>query len=403
MGEFWGGWMEAPPRECLLSVVNPSASFPALRPRGWTQSSAGNTTYTDYRQVSDSVSLRPRLDEAWIWRRLKLVQSCPWAHNAGALGRYRYPPPPPYRPQLPAVPQTPSPPPCHPSLPRREQLGHCCNASADLVLTRDNTPLGSRIVCDGQPAKKLLVQEALLEILPQGSPFQGAPYDSCAVVGNGGILHNSGCGPEIDRAQFVIRFNLPPMGFSEHVGTKSSVITVNPSILVLRYRGLSRWRRPFVEAMGTYGAPLLLIPAFSFIGFTAVSSQALYTLEDFGSLARAVFMNPEYLAGLDGHWHRRGLRAKRLSSGFMLVNAALELCQHLTLYGFWPFPTDPEGRPLSHHYYDNQPSKPGVHAMPDEFTRYLGMHLQGALRLHLGRCQEGPAGGRAQQGSEGGV
>uniref|UniRef100_A0A674JHW9 ST8 alpha-N-acetyl-neuraminide alpha-2,8-sialyltransferase 6 n=1 Tax=Terrapene triunguis TaxID=2587831 RepID=A0A674JHW9_9SAUR len=232
---------------------------------------------------------------------------------------------------------------------------------------------------------------------PQGSPFQGAPYDSCAVVGNGGILHNSGCGPEIDRAQFVIRFNLPPMGFSEHVGTKSSVITVNPSILVLRYRrgggefrGLSRWRRPFVEAMGTYGAPLLLIPAFSFIGFTAVSSQALYTLEDFGSLARAVFMNPEYLAGLDGHWHRRGLRAKRLSSGFMLVNAALELCQHLTLYGFWPFPTDPEGRPLSHHYYDNQPSKPGVHAMPDEFTRYLGMHLQGALRLHLGRCQEGP-------------
>ncbi|XP_065273403.1 alpha-2,8-sialyltransferase 8E-like [Emys orbicularis] len=217
-----------------------------------------------------------------------------------------------------------------------------------------------------------LGQELSQRVLP-GSPFQGAPYDSCAVVGNGGILHNSGCGPEIDRAQFVIRFG-----------------------------ALRRWRRSFAEAMGTYGAPLLLIPAFSFIGFTAVSSQALYTLEDFGSPARAVFMNPEYLAGLDGHWHRRGLRAKRLSSGFMLVNAALELCQHLTLYGFWPFPTDPEGRPLSHHYYDNQPSKPGVHAMPNEFTRYLGMHLQGALRLHLGRCQEGPAGGCAQQGSEGG-
>uniref|UniRef100_A0A8C3FUH8 Uncharacterized protein n=1 Tax=Chrysemys picta bellii TaxID=8478 RepID=A0A8C3FUH8_CHRPI len=385
-----GGLDGSPPRECLLSVVNPTASFPALRPRGWTQreteapAAGGDTTYTDYRQVSDSLSLCPRLHEAWIWRRLKLMQSCPWAYNARALGRYRYPPPPLYSPQRPAVPQTPSPPPhVTPSLPRREQLGHCCNASADLVLTRDNTPLGSRIVCDGQPAKKLLVQEALLEILPQGSPFQGAPYDSCAVVGNGGILHNSGCGPEIDRAQFVIRFNLPPMGFAEDVGTKSSVITVNPSILVLR-----RWRRPFAEAMGTYGAPLLLIPAFSFISFAAVSSQALYTLEDFGSPARAVFMNPEYLAGLDGHWHRRGLRAKRLSSGFMLVNAALELCQHLTLYGFWPFPTDPEGRPLPYHYYDKQTPKPGVHAMPDEFTRYLGMHLQGALRLHLGRCQE---------------
>ncbi|XP_053861118.1 alpha-2,8-sialyltransferase 8E-like isoform X2 [Malaclemys terrapin pileata] len=378
---LWRLQSRVPPPVETASFAGPTAaSEPGIGwPTACTPKPSPEATGMDAeqcRELGQELSQRVlpvRLHEAWIWRRLKLMQSCPWAYNARALGRYR------------------------------EQLGHCCNASANLVLTQDNTPLGSRIVCDGQPAKKLLVQEALLEILPQGSPFQGAPYDSCAVVGNGGILHNSGCGPEIDRAQFVIRFNLPPMGFAEDVGTKSSVITVNPSILVLRFGALSRWRRPFAEAMGTYGAPLLLIPAFSFIGFTAVSSQVLYTLEDFGSPARAVFMNPEYLAGLDRHWHRRGLRAKRLSSGFMLVNTALELCQHLTLYGFWPFPTDPEGRPLPYHYYDKQTPKPGVHAMPDEFTRYLGMHLQGALRLHLGRCQEGLAGGRAQQGSDGGV
>ncbi|XP_037743471.1 alpha-2,8-sialyltransferase 8F isoform X3 [Chelonia mydas] len=298
-----------------------------------------------------------RLDEAWIWRQLTLVQSCPWAHNASALGQYR------------------------------EQLGRRCNATASLVLTRDNTPLGSRIVYDGQRAKKYLVKEELLEMLPQGSPFQDAPYECCALVGSGGILRNSSCGPEIDRAQFVIRFNLPPMDFAKDVGTKSSVITVNPSILDLRFRGLNWRRRPFAEAVGTYGAPLLLIPAFSFAGISAVSFQALYTLEDFGSPARALFMNPEYLARLDGHWRRRGLRANRLSSGFMLVNAALEMCRHLTLYGFWPFPSDPEGRPLPHHYYNNQPPKLGFHAMPEEFTRYLGLHLQGALWLHLGRCR----------------
>uniref|UniRef100_A0A8C0GXM1 Alpha-2,8-sialyltransferase n=1 Tax=Chelonoidis abingdonii TaxID=106734 RepID=A0A8C0GXM1_CHEAB len=275
-----------------------------------------------------------------------------------------------------------------------EQLGRCCNASANLVLSRDNTPLGSRIVCDGQPAKKLLVREELLEILPsppsQGSPFQGVPYDSCAVVGNGGILRNSSCGPEIDRAQFVIRFNLPRVDFAADVGTKSSVVTMNPSILHARFRGLGRWRRPFAEAVGAYGAALLLVPAFSFAAYTAVSFQALYTLEDFGSPARTLFMNPEYLARLDGHWRSHGLRPNRLSSGFMLVSSALEMCRHLTLYGFWPFPSDPEGRPLPHHYYDNQPPRSGVHAMPEEFTRYLGMHLQGALRLHLGCCQEGP-------------
>ncbi|XP_044856002.1 alpha-2,8-sialyltransferase 8F-like isoform X2 [Mauremys mutica] len=283
-------------------------------------------------------------------------------------------------------------------LPVREQLGRCCNASANLVLSRENTPLGSRIVCDGQPAKRLLVREELLEILPQGSPFQGAPYECCAVVGNGGILRHSSCGPEIDRAQFVVRFNLPPPGFAADVGTKSSVVTMNPSILHVRFRGLSRRRRPFAEAVGAHGAALLLVPAFSFAAYTAISFQALYTLEDFGSPARALFMNPEYLARLDGHWRRRGLRAKRLSSGFMLVSAALEMCRHLILYGFWPFPSDPQGRPLPHHYYDDQPPKPGVHAMPEEFTRYLGMHRQGALRLHLGRCQAA-----AHNGAQSGV
>ncbi|XP_030398519.1 alpha-2,8-sialyltransferase 8E-like [Gopherus evgoodei] len=306
-------------------------------------------------------TLPARQDQGWILSQLKLVQSCPWVHNASALGQYR------------------------------EQLGGCCNASADLVLTHNNTRLGSQIVYDGQPAQKYLVKEELLEILLQGSPFQAAPYECCAVVGGGGILRESGCGPEIDRAQFIIRINppwgWPPEDFANDVGTRSNVVTMNPSVLRDRFGGLGRWRRPFVEAVGAYGAALLLVPAFSFPGNIQVSFQALYTLQDFDSPARTVFMNPEYLARLDGHWHRRGLRANRLSSGFMLVNAALEMCRHLTLYGFWPFPSDPEGRPLPHHYYDNQPPKRGVHAMPEEFTRYLGMHLQGVLRLHLGWCR----------------
>ncbi|XP_044856007.1 alpha-2,8-sialyltransferase 8F-like [Mauremys mutica] len=313
-------------------------------------------------------SLPARREQGWILRQLKLVQSCPWVHNASALGQYR------------------------------EQLGRCCNASADLVLTHNNTRLGSQILYDAQQGKKHPVKEELLEVLPQGSPFQDAPYECCAVVGNGGILRNSSCGPEIDRAQFVVRFNLPPPGFAADVGTKSSVVTMNPSILHVRFRGLSRRRRPFAEAVGAHGSALLLVPAFSFAAYTAISFQALYTLEDFGSPARALFMNPEYLARLDGHWRRRGLRPKRLSSGFMLVSAALEMCRHLTLYGFWPFPSDPQGRPLPHHYYDDQPPKPGFHAMPEEFIRYLGMHRQGALRLHLGRCQAA-----AHNGAQSGV
>ncbi|CAM4637234.1 unnamed protein product, partial [Lepidochelys kempii] len=39
----------------------------------------------------------------------------------------------------------------------------------------------------------------------QGLPVSGHPYECCTVVGSGGILRNSSCGPEIDRAPVVIR------------------------------------------------------------------------------------------------------------------------------------------------------------------------------------------------------
>lgn len=39
----------------------------------------------------------------------------------------------------------------------------------------------------------------------QEHPFSNKTWDTCAVVGNGGILNNSSCGKMIDSAQFVIR------------------------------------------------------------------------------------------------------------------------------------------------------------------------------------------------------
>ncbi|XP_010148876.1 PREDICTED: alpha-2,8-sialyltransferase 8E-like, partial [Eurypyga helias] len=116
----------------------------------------------------------------------------------------------------------------------RAELGHCCNASAWLAVTQDNTPLGTEIVYDGYNSKKLKVSSGLLEILPEKSPFKDPVYKTCAVVGNGGILRNSSCGSKIDSHQFVIRFNLPSVDFSEDVGRKSSIVTVNPSILQKR-------------------------------------------------------------------------------------------------------------------------------------------------------------------------
>ncbi|KAM6060064.1 alpha-2,8-sialyltransferase 8E-like [Theristicus caerulescens] len=241
------------------------------------------------------------------------------------------------------------------SPPYRAELGRCCNASAWLAVTQDNTLLGSEIVYDGYHSKSLKVSSGLLEILPEKSPFWDPLYKTCAVVGNGGILRNSSCGSKIDKHEFVIRFNLPSVDFSEDVGRKSSIVTVNPSILQKWFRGLNGRRLPFVKA-------------------------------DSASQSRVFFFHPQYLSALSKYWHDRGFHTHHLSSGFMLVNAALELCQHITLYGFWPFSLHPDGHSLPHHYYDNVLPNLRVHTMPREFTYYVDMHFHGVLQLHLGWC-----------------
>ncbi|PKU30640.1 alpha- -sialyltransferase 8f-like isoform x1 [Limosa lapponica baueri] len=231
------------------------------------------------------------------------------------------------------------------------ELGRCCNASAWLPVTRDNTPLGSKIVYDGYRSKSFKVSSGLLEILP--------------------------------------RFNLPFVDFPEDVGRKSSIVTVNPSILQERFRGLNGRRLPFVEAAASYGKTWFFIPAFSYPGNSEASYQALYALQDSASQSRVFFFHPQYLSALSKYWQERGFRTCRLSSGFMLVSAALELCHRVTLYGFWPFPLHPDGHPLPHHYYDNVLPKPRIHSMAEEFTYYVGLHFGGVLRLQLGRCRGG--------------
>ncbi|KAM6388389.1 alpha-2,8-sialyltransferase 8F-like isoform 2-T2 [Pluvialis apricaria] len=307
-------------------------------------------------RLLSNVTQPQKVNEVWSLRHVKLMQNCCWNFNATALAQYR------------------------------AELGHCCNASAWLAVTQENTPLGSEIVYDGYRSKSLKVSSGLLEILPEKSPFRDPLYKTCAVVGNGGILRNSSCGSKIDGHQFVIRFNLPSVDFPEDVGRKSSIVTVNPSILQKRFRGLNGRRLPFVKAAASYGKTWFLIPAFSYPGNSEASYRALYALQDSASQSQVFFFHPQYLSALSKYWHDHGFHTHRLSSGFMLVNAALELCQHITLYGFWPFTLHPDGHSLPHHYYDNVLPIRGIHTMPKEFTYYVDLHFHGVLRLHLGQC-----------------
>ncbi len=87
---------------------------------------------------------------------------------------------------------------------------------------------------------------------------------------------------------------------------------------------------------------------------------------------------------LEGAWPE----VDRLSSGFMLINTALELCEHVMFTGFWPFGTDPAEQSVPYHYYDELSPHRYMHKMPEEFVRLLQLHSQGALTLHLTPCMD---------------
>ncbi|XP_075061701.1 alpha-2,8-sialyltransferase 8E-like [Mixophyes fleayi] len=225
----------------------------------------------------------------------------------------------------------------------------------------------------------------ITEITEKISPFIGKPFQTCAVVGNGGILVNSSCGEEIDKMDFVFRFNLPPLKIKD-TGAKSDLVSANPSILVKKFQRLYERRKPFIDLVKGYGSAMILLPAFSYAQNTDICFRVLRSIEDYDLQNRVVFFHPEYLINLSAHWKKLGLSVKRMSSGLMLVSAAIELCKKVTLYGFWPFPHDPDGNRVPHHYYDNIKPKPGFHSMPDEFYFYTKMHLKGALYMKVGKC-----------------
>uniref|UniRef100_A0A674PHS6 ST8 alpha-N-acetyl-neuraminide alpha-2,8-sialyltransferase 6 n=1 Tax=Takifugu rubripes TaxID=31033 RepID=A0A674PHS6_TAKRU len=261
----------------------------------------------------------------------------------------------------------------------RSELSSKCQGFEKAVITQANTVVGSKIVYDGERKSLVQVTPEMFNTFRKEHPFPNKTWETCAVVGNGGILSDSDCGKMIDSAQFVIRCNLPPLnnGYQDHVGVKTDLVTVNPSILIEKYGALMGRRRPFIESLRSYGNSLLLIPAFSYGHNTPVSLRAFYSIEDFGSPTRAISFNPQYLQKLDV-----------FCSGLMVASLALELCSNVHLFGFWPFSNHPHGlRTLKNHYYDDIQTKKKFHAMSVEFELLLQLHTEGVLRLHLDDCE----------------
>ncbi|XP_069501299.1 alpha-2,8-sialyltransferase 8F-like isoform X2 [Ambystoma mexicanum] len=116
----------------------------------------------------------------------------------------------------------------------RRRLAQCCNASHQLIVTQENSPVGHTMSYETDAKRKVKVTDEMFQLFVETSPFKNKRYETCSVVGNGGILLGSFCGDNIDQADFVFRINLPPLNYTDDVGTKVDLVTAKPSIIVNR-------------------------------------------------------------------------------------------------------------------------------------------------------------------------
>ncbi|CAH1252525.1 ST8SIA1 [Branchiostoma lanceolatum] len=121
---------------------------------------------------------------------------------------------------------------------RRKLINDARLDNGNFLTTQENSPLNAilKTLVPSLNPTKIKVSSGVFNLFPKESPFKTKKFQTCSVVGNGGILKGSGCGVEIDASEFVFRCNMAPM-YDEHltdIGKKTSLITINPTLILYR-------------------------------------------------------------------------------------------------------------------------------------------------------------------------
>ena len=128
--------------------------------------------------------------------------------------------------------------------------------------------------------------------------------------------------------------------------------------------------KPWVMVRGTLVEPL------------EGSDAMVHSVDDYAKHGiTAHVWNDGFVDAVEAWLHSLGLRGQRASSGFLMVAAALATCEQVTLYGFFPFGCDAEGREVPYHYYESGNHNTTLHDMSDEFSILRQLRDSGALRM----------------------
>ncbi|XP_071944513.1 CMP-N-acetylneuraminate-poly-alpha-2,8-sialyltransferase-like [Antedon mediterranea] len=221
---------------------------------------------------------------------------------------------------------------------------------------------------------------------PNGEPWI-KPANTCAVIGNSGILQGSNCGLEIDAHDHVFRSNMAPLeGFQKDVGTRTSLVTINnqegrhygwcsqnknDSCYKTIYRYLNNLNNSTIIWVTKASA---WSPKMDIVNVMRTFKPSIVLARPSKSLRQSI---------------ARRWKISSPSSGLYVFSLAGNMCSKVSLYGFYPFNQTAEGKPVTYHYYGNASFKNGHH-MPEEFKVLKQLNASGVIRLVTSHCNHHP-------------
>ncbi len=203
-----------------------------------------------------------------------------------------------------------------------------------------------------------LAEDMLVPFMSNSDMTVTEERPSCAVVGKSGILLGSRYGSFIDRHDVILRPNTPPVvGYEVDVGSRTTAVTINTPIL-LRCRdetdSNSSVCQKYFSAIkanhvimrmscGPCDTEPLEIAARLLKKNRQPASQPKYHIENFS-----------WSSAFREYEKRNSAESIVLSSGSELIFHALMHCSRVSIFGFYPHPTLPNGTAVPLYYYPNE-------------------------------------------------
>ncbi|XP_006820534.1 CMP-N-acetylneuraminate-poly-alpha-2,8-sialyltransferase-like [Saccoglossus kowalevskii] len=226
-----------------------------------------------------------------------------------------------------------------------------------------------------------------------GSTHPIPQQNTCAVVGNSGILLDSNCGEAIDSNDFVIRCNIPEIEkYSRDVGTKTNITHMNPR----RVHDLFEHARQNKDYLNLYEDFRFLNNSILWSRGSAESAGTQNLLYSTNYLMSKFNLNFRIAYTKGKLWctiiQRYMNEINVPTAGMLAIAEAFCLCDKISVYGFYPFLTGPDDRTVPYHYFGEMTTKTldnfdTGHNFRQEYSILQLLDRDGILELVSVKCK----------------